>query len=244
MGGAAGRARLKACTTAAACWGRWRGSVLARPDGFASLRSGLRAFGFLCGLLAAALCVAVLKPGVIRDVNQAVQLRPYAFVIAAILVAGAMRSLVPTHSDGAGRGRSAAFSMAATVALLLGVLAMAAPIIDVRSSRDVALVARSAVGSGDRIYHYHAFFHDFTYYTGRPVGLVNYQDELELQFLSPAERADRFIDDAAFLKEWSGPGRVFAVAKIRDGAALFAQPGFRYHLVATGAHHYLFSNQP
>lgn len=224
--------------------GRWLGSVLVLDEGFGRLKAGLRVFGFLCGLIAAALCVVVLKPGIIRDPLQAAQLRPYAYALAALLCAGGLRALVPTSSEGVGRGRSAAVSVAATAALMIAVLSYAAPIIDQRSTRDIAQVARSVVRPGDRVYHYHAFFHDFTYYTGQPVGLVNYQDELELQFLDPKERARRFIDDAAFRKEWAGTGRVFAVARIRDAAALFADPDFHYHLVATGPHHYLFSNQP
>jgi hypothetical protein len=76
------------------------------------------------------------------------------------------------------------------------------------------------------------------------VGLVRYQDELELQFLDPAEKAARFVDDAEFMREWAGPGKVFAIARIRDTPELFSQPGFRYHIVAAGPGHYLFSNQP
>ncbi len=224
--------------------GRWLAGALAQADAFARLRTGLRIFGFLCGLIAAALCVAVLRPGVIRDAAQATDLRPYAFVIAALLCAGALRALIPTSASGSARGRAAAYCMAGTLALMLVVLALAAPIIDLRSTKDLALAARAVVKPGDRVYHYHAFFHDFTYYSGRQVGLVAYQDELELPFLDPAERARRFIDDAEFRREWAGPGRVFAVARIRDSAELLADPDFHYHIIAKGPHHYLFSNQP
>jgi hypothetical protein len=37
---------------------------------------------------------------------------------------------------------------------------------------------------------------------------------------------------------------VFAVARTGDAAKLFAEPGFHYRVLATGQHHYLFSNQP
>src|ERR1017187_4036913 len=55
--------------------GRWLAAVLPRPDAFARMRPGLRGFGLLCGLLAAGLCVAVLKPGLIREPAQATALR-------------------------------------------------------------------------------------------------------------------------------------------------------------------------
>ena len=221
--------------------GRWLAGALGRPDAFARMKVGLRAFGFLCGLLAAALCVAVLRPGLIRDPDQAHALAPYALVIAAILVMGGVRALVPRGDAG---GRGAAVAMTATLAFMVGVLTYAAPIIDQRSTKGLAAAAAGLARPGDRIYHYHGFFHDFTYYAGRPVGLVGYRDELELQFLDPAERKARFIDDGEFRREWAGPGRVFLAARIRDAAPLFADPSFHYHIVAAGPHHYLFSNQP
>ena len=131
-----------------------------------------------------------------------------------------------------------------TLVFLVGVLMFAVPLIDVRSTKDLALVARGVVKPGDRVYAYHAFFHDFTYYTGTTIGLARYTDELETQFLSPEERARRFIDDAEFRRQWEGPGRVFAVARKRETAELFADPAFHYHVVATGPYHMLFSNQP
>ncbi|HXQ82403.1 MAG TPA: glycosyltransferase family 39 protein [Opitutaceae bacterium] len=222
--------------------GRWLAAVVPQPDAFRRMRTGLRVFAFLCGLIAAALCVAVLKPGMIRDASQAAALRPYAFVLAAILVVGGIRALVPRAVTGPARG--AIVAMTATFVFVFGVLTFAMPIIDLRSSKDVAVPARGIIRPGDRVYGYHGFFHDFTYYTGDVVGLVSYRDELELQFLDPAELKARFIDDAEFRREWAGPGRVLAVARIRDAAALFADPGFRYHLLAAGQHHYLFSNQP
>jgi 4-amino-4-deoxy-L-arabinose transferase-like glycosyltransferase len=222
--------------------GRWLAATLPLQDAFARMRLGLRTFGFLCGLLAAGMCVAVLKPGLIREASQASELRPYAYVMAAILCVGGVRAMVPRPGEGAARG--AVIAMTATFVFLMGVLLLAMPIIDVRSSRDVAVAARAVVRPGEPVYCYHGFFHDFTYYSGNVAGLVNYSDELELQFLRPEQRKSRFIDDAEFRREWAGPGRVFAVARIRDAAELFTDPSFRYHVLAAGPHHYLLSNQP
>jgi hypothetical protein len=206
------------------------------------MKPGLRIFAFLCGLLAAGLCVAVLKPGLIRDPVSAAALKPYALIIAAVLCVGGWRALVPRGGPGSARG--AVITMTASFVFLIGIVLVALPDIDARSSKDVALLARALVKPGDRVYHFHGFFHDFTFYTGSVVGLVRYTDELELQFLDPAERKARFIDDDEFRAEWSGPGRVFAVARIRDTGELFADPGFHYFVVGKGQHHYLFSNQP
>ena len=221
--------------------------LLAAPDAFHQLRRGLRVFGFLCGLLAAALCVAVLKPGLIRDPAQAVALRPYAFIVSAILCVGGIRALVPRGAEGAARGRGAIVALTATVVFLFGILSIARPSIQSTfkpGTKDLAERARELVRPGDRVYHYHNYFQDFPYYSGGLVGLVSYRDELELQFLDAASLKDRFIDDAEFRREWAGPGRVFAVARTRDAGELLADPTLHVHVVATGEGHYLFSNQP
>lgn len=222
--------------------GGWIASALPGPGAFARMRVGLLSFGGLCCLLAAALAVAALKAGVIHDPVQADQVRPYALILAAFLLVGGLRTMVPRGGDESARG--ALVAMTVTLLSLFGVLLLARPLIDQRSSRDVALEARAVLQPGDRVFHYHGFFHDFTYYTGSLVGLVNYQDELELQFLDPAERAARFVDDAGFGRVWAGTGRVFLVARNRDTGGLFSDPSFHYHVVAVGQHYTLFSNQP
>ena len=221
--------------------GRWLAATLPAEDAFARMRPALRVFAFLCGLMAAALCFAVLKLGVIRDPVQASDLRPYAFVLAAVLCVGGIAALV---RRGAGAAQGAVAAMAGTLVVLIGILLFAMPVIDVKGTKDVALAARALIRPGDRVYAYHGFFHDFTYYSAGTVGLVHYTDELEVQFLDPAQKRARFIDDAEFRSEWAGPGRVFAVARVGDAAGLFADPGFHYHLLASDTRHYLFSNQP
>jgi 4-amino-4-deoxy-L-arabinose transferase-like glycosyltransferase len=224
--------------------GRWLAATLRSPDAFARMRGGLRVFGFLCGLLAAALCVVVLRPGLLHDPAQAAALRPYAFVLAAVLCIGGMRALVPRGGAQATQGRGAMIAMTTTLVFLFGILSAATPVIQRPGTKDLAEIARALIRPGDRVYHYHAFFHDFTYYSGRTVGLVGYRDELELQFLAPDELKARFIDDAEFRAEWAGPGRVFAMARIRDSEPLVYDPVLHFHIVASSPSHYLFSNQP
>ena len=68
-----------------------------------------------------------------------------------------------------------------------------------------------------------------------------------MQFLTPAERAARFIDDAELRRRWAGPGRVWVVVRKRDQAkpdSVFADQAFRYHLIAQTRAHSLLSNQP
>lgn len=222
--------------------GRWLAGVLAGPEPFVRLRPGLRVFGIICGVLAAGLIFVVLKPGILHDPAQAAALRPYSFVGAAILCVGGMRALVPR--DGSDAGRGALVAVTATIVFVMGVASFTIPAIDGRSTKEMALAAKSLLRPGDRAYYYHRFFQDFTYYSGHLAGLVHYTDELEVQFLSPAELNERFIDDAEFRREWEGPGRVFAVARVADTTKLFSDPAFHYYIVKGDPRFYLFSNQP
>jgi hypothetical protein len=77
--------------------------------------------------------------------------------------------------------------------------------------------------------------------------VVSYIDELEGQFLDPAERAARFIDDVELCRQWAGPTRVWLVVRKRDqkqANSVFNDATFRYHLIAETPAHSLLSNQP
>ena len=200
-----------------------------------------RVFSFGCGLLAAALVFAVLKPGVIREAGQAVLLRPYAYGMAAVLVLGGVAAPWAARVRGL---RAGLMTLVSTALGLYFLLTFAAPLIQRPGTKELAQQVAARIQPGDRVYHYHGFFHDFTFYARRTVGTVAYQDELELPFLDPTERPARFIDDAEFRRQWAGPARLFAVARRQDVGELFADPAFHYHLLGETRGHYLFSNQP
>ncbi len=220
--------------------GAWLARAAAENAG-GKLQAALRVFSFVCGLLAAALCFAVLKPGVIREPGQAELLRPYAFGMAAVLLLGGVAA------PWAARVRGLRAGLVTLVSTALGfylILTLATPHIQRPGTKELARQVETLIRPGDRVFHYHGFFHDFTFYARRTVGTVAYQDELELQFLDPAERAARFIDDTEFRRQWAGPARIFAVARRQDVVELFADRTFRYHLLGETRGHYLFSNQP
>ena len=208
------------------------------------LRFGFGVFAFGCGLLGAAVLAAVFRPGIIRHPAQMVALRPYGVALAAILLLGGIAApwAARVHS-----GRAGLRTVLATMLGFFAVAVLAAPHFQRAGTRELALVARQRIAPTERVYHYWAFFHDFVYYAERPVGLVNHTDELQVQFVSPAERAARFIDDAELRRQWAGPARIWLVARQRDMTqpqSVFADPAFRYHLIAESRAHSLVSNQP
>jgi hypothetical protein len=221
--------------------GRWLAG--SQPEGRLRLRGGLRIFGFAAGLLAVALVVVVLRPGLVHGMTgeQAHALRPAAFTLAAILVVGGILAPVLARS---GRPTAALGALAATIILFCSVLTFVAGSIQRPGTKDLALFVQAHAGPADRVLHYHEFFHDFPFYARRPVDVVGFKGELELEEDAAARASGRFLDDAAFRRLWRKPGRVFAVARKRDTRELFADPGFTYHLLAQSEDHYLFSNLP
>ena len=208
------------------------------------LRVELRVFAFLAGLLGAALLITVLKPGLIRDTEQAEAVRPYGLAMGAVLLVGGV--LAPWFGRRRGVLAGLGTVVVTIVAFYVGLL-LAAPGLNRPSTRDLAVVAREKIKPADAVFHYWGFFHDFVYYSGRAVGLVNHLDELEVQFLPPAELATRFIKEDELRRQWAGPGRVWLLVRKRDQQApqsVFADPAFRYHLIAETPAFSLVSNQP
>jgi 4-amino-4-deoxy-L-arabinose transferase-like glycosyltransferase len=212
-------------------------------EGAASLRGGLAVFSFMCGLLAAALCAVVMRPALVHGMSagQAEALRPFVFAMAAVLLLGGI--LAPWLARTRGP-RAALGTAAATLSLFCCVLTGVAADIQKPGTKELALLVKARAHPGDRVMHYHEFFHDFTFYAGRVVDVVAFKGELELEEDAAARASGRFLDDVTFRRLWTQPGRVFAVARKRDVKELFADPAFSYHLLGQTEDHYLFSNQP
>jgi len=222
--------------------GAWLAKVRAAGDP-ARLRLGLRVFSFVCGLLAVVLCMVVLRPTLVRGLEpaQALVLRPMAFTMAGALVAGGI--LAPWLARIRGVG-GALTTMVIAMMVFQTVLLFAAPVLNKPSSKALALIVKARVQPGDRVVHYHAFFHEFTFYAERVVDLVEYKDEIELEEDPAARASGRFIGEAEFRRRWASPVRLWVVARRRDVKELLADPAFRYHLLGQTEDHYLFSNQP
>jgi 4-amino-4-deoxy-L-arabinose transferase-like glycosyltransferase len=205
------------------------------------LRPGLWTFAGLCWALGLALPAAVLVPRILNDPDQAAALRVHGVVMGFILILGGIGVawVMRRHRLGA-----AFAAMAAVVLAFLSVLSLAGGKIQRAGTRGLAGVVRAEAKPEDRIYHFRGFFHDFVFYTGRFVGLVDYIDELEVQFLDDAERARRFISVAELGRQWKGEGRVWVVVRQRDAESLREAVGTAsYHLLATADGHYLVSNR-
>jgi 4-amino-4-deoxy-L-arabinose transferase-like glycosyltransferase len=234
--------------------GAWLANIAADS---ARLRSGFRVFSFVCGLLALALLVAVFRIGIIRDQEQALELRPFAVALAVILIVGGVAASWLAMVRGARTGFTA---MVATSVLFLAGVAWARPAIAKPGTKALALIVKAAARPGDRVMHYFDFFHDFTFYAGRTVELVAGDknaaklefSELEFKEDPAAVARGQLMSETKFHEVWAQPVRIFLVAKKNDvrlpradgKRPLLEDPTFHYHLLGETRDHYLISNQP
>jgi 4-amino-4-deoxy-L-arabinose transferase-like glycosyltransferase len=218
--------------------GAWLAREMERDD--ARLRGGIGVFSLVCGVLAIGL-IGVFQTDVIRHEEQAAALWPYACALAALLLAGGIAApwITKTH-----RPRAALAVVGATAVLFFGTLALAAPYLQRVGTTELAAIVRAQARPGDRIVHFHDFFHDFTFYTGRLVDVADGRTELELEEDAAARASGRFYDLDEFRRHWAGPERVWVVLRQRDLPELTADPAFRYHLLGQTRIHYLLSNRP
>lgn len=222
--------------------GAWLATAWRADDGAKRLRLGLGAFAFFCGLLGLALCAVVMRPELVRmSALQAGTLRIPAFVMAAVLVSGGV--VTPWLAKVRGV-RAAVVGLLATMALFFATLQFAAPNISKPGTKALAEIVTTKAKPGDRVLHYHEFFHDFTFYAQRVVDIVAFKGELELEEDAAARASGRFMDEKTFREFWAGSGRVWAVARKKDLKPLFGDATFRYHLIGETRDHLLFSNQP
>lgn len=221
--------------------GAWIVRALSERGWPERLRGGFGVFSFLCGLLAVALLVVALKSGVIRNAEQAELLKPYAFGLAGVLLAGGAAASWFAKLK---RLRLALSTMLVTALLMFGTLTFAAPYIQRVGTKELALIVRERAQPGDRVVHYREFFHDFTFYSERLVDLVGTRSELELEEDSAAQSSGRFYENEELRRFWASPQRVWLVTRKRDWPALTADPTFHYHLLGETRDHYLVSNRP
>lgn len=220
--------------------GAWVARVI-EEDARPRLRAAVWIFSVFAAVLGLGLAYAVLRPGIIRHPEQMAALRVDGLTCAVGLVAGVF---VVQWLWRRKNSLATVLAMAATATVLLFTLAHAQDAISRPGTRTLAAGFENKAQPGETIYHYAEYFHDFSFYAKREVGVVDNMGELGIA-IDPAARASgRFIKDAEFRRQWAEGGRIWAVARKKDTTKLFADPSFRYYLLGESRSHYLFSNQP
>ena len=220
--------------------GTWIARVI-QEDDRPRLKAGMWVFSVVTVALGLSLAYAMLRPGIIRNAAQLEALRADGLYSAFALIVGACAVHWLWRRKHA---LAVVLAMAGSVTVLLLSLADSQDKIARPGTRDLAYIYKTHGKPGDRVYHLGEYFHDFSFYARCEVGLVGNPGELELP-IDPAARASgRFIDETEFRRQWTEPGRIWAVARKSETVKLFADPSFRYYLLDESRSHYLFSNQP
>ncbi|MFI5335646.1 MAG: ArnT family glycosyltransferase [Opitutales bacterium] len=206
--------------------GAWLARTEQAPDGAARLRRAFWPVALTTALLAAALGVILLKPSLVRmDAGQAAQLHTPVFLMAAVLLCGGLLVQWLLRRFGL---RAALAGGVLTMALFFAGVIATAPELQKPGTKELAKLVVRRARPGDRVMHYHEFFHDFTFYAGRVVDVVNYKGELELEEDAAARASGRFLSEAEFRRLWNGPTRLWVVARQSDVKELFDDPAFRF----------------
>jgi 4-amino-4-deoxy-L-arabinose transferase-like glycosyltransferase len=253
--------------------GRWLAATVAENAG-ARLRNGLRVFTFLCGLLAVALCMVVTRPDLLKlDAVKALALQPPAFVMAAVLLLGGIFAPWFVRVRGPGAGLSAVvlmmgaffvtllfaaphISKPATKELALFVKTHAQPADRVFHCydyyQDFTFYAERLVGVVGSNRAELELIEDAA---ARTSGRFISDTELLAQWSQPGriflvvqERKIREVkaDYAKARLAWErrAQGAEGALLQSAPERPIFADPAFRYHLIAQTPVYYLLSNQP
>lgn len=200
----------------------------------------VRAFSLAAGLLGAALLVGTTQPRLVARLEHGSAVRQFAILAGMILVAGSAAAWLMLRN---GRGAEALRIMLLTSAGFFATLVLVSPGIARSSTRDLARVFLQEAGPKARVLHYKEFFHDFTYYAGRPVDVVDGIGELEVRLDPVAARSGRFIDDGEFARLWRSPGKLYVVARADAASAWLDQAGAGGRVLARSYNHVLFTNR-
>lgn len=220
--------------------GQWLAGII-KEDARPRLRVGLGIFATVATALALAIGYVVLNRGSARNTAQIDVLRGDGLCIALALLIGASLVLWSWRKKTA---LTTLMIMGGTALVMYLALAHSQDKISRPGTVDLAARFTAQAKPGDRIYHYREYFHDFSFYAQREVGVVGNAGEIELALDPEARASGRFINEIEFRQQWQGPGRIWAVARKRDTTELFADSSFHYYLLERNNSHYLFSNQP
>jgi 4-amino-4-deoxy-L-arabinose transferase-like glycosyltransferase len=208
-------------------------------DDVRSWRGPIAGSAAIVGLLGAAYILILTSPGTISAPHTVIALRPLVWPVAIALPAAALASwwLIRRNRPGV-----ALAALGAAGGLLYYTLVLAAPTIARSSTKDLAAIVVREADTDDLVFCYHEFFHDFTYYARRTVGLVGGESELELFLDADARRSGNFVTDAEFEKLWTGSRSIFLIARPEDLPKLRAKPGFRVRVLGEEPGHLLLTN--
>lgn len=218
--------------------GRYLAGLQTKPGSTTDWRRPLHFSLGMSAMLGMALIVVLLKPGIIRPGYLAL-LRPLVWPAAIALLGSAMAAWWLVRNQ---RPRHALGSLLGGTGLLYFAIILAAPVLAKPGTKSLAEIVAREAGAQDLIFHYHEYFHDFSYYARRTVGTVATQGELEVFLDAEAQRSGRFLGEDDLHGLWTGSQQIFLVTRRSELPELQKYPWFQTKLLGEEPGHLLLTN--
>ena len=141
------------------------------------------------------------------------------------------------------RLRWAFIALAMTSALFLTQVNAAAPRVDTRSVKQLALELKARLRPGDEVASYEEYYQDLPVYLERRITVVDWGGELN--FGNSVEDTKAWMTDGAtFWKRWQGPETMYVLTGIEDYEALKrSNPGLPLFPIARNDRNIVLSNR-
>lgn len=139
--------------------------------------------------------------------------------------------------------RLAFIAMAVFAALFLVEMNAAAPRIDTKSIKTLAVALKPLLKPGDEVASYQTYYQDLPVYLERRIITVDWKGELD--FGTEVEDTKAWMmDSAAFWKRWTGPETIYVLMEIKTYEAVRASnPRVKLHPIAQDKKNIVLSNR-
>jgi 4-amino-4-deoxy-L-arabinose transferase-like glycosyltransferase len=185
---------------------------------------GLTALGVLAAVLIVLFLIVMLRrPAVVPQAFA-----PYGFIIVAVLTTGIVLTRLLLRRDGR---KGAIAAVTGTAVLFLVITGSAAPHLDKRTIKPLALTLKPLLGPDDEVVAYRSYYQDLPVYLERRITVVDWTGEME--FGTTVEDTSAWmIDEAEFRKRWRGTNTVYLLTELKTYDILREQKDLRFYPLA------------
>jgi 4-amino-4-deoxy-L-arabinose transferase-like glycosyltransferase len=161
--------------------------------------AGLSALGVLVAVFVIVFLFLMLR----RPESVPPEVAPYGNAFAIVLLGGTVATIMAVRKAGS---RGAVAAIIGTAVLFLVIAGSAAPHLDKRTIKPLALTLKPRLGPGDEVVAYRTYYQDLPVYLERRITVVDWTGEMA--FGTTVEDTHTWmIDEAEFRKRWRDPSR-------------------------------------
>ncbi|MFA5072439.1 MAG: phospholipid carrier-dependent glycosyltransferase [Nitrospirota bacterium] len=206
---------------------------------FPGVRIGYLIFMIVSLLLAVGLLFLPYYASFSIDVGDMKKLGEWRIFLVVTLAVGGIISWYCAAQKGF---RWAFIAMTATAMIFLLQVNAAAPLVDMKSVKTIALPLKAKLKPGDEIVSYQTYYQDLPVYLERRITIVDWTGELE--FGTTVEDTSQWmINNAVFWKRWQGNSRMYMMTKIETYRDLKKNPPIPLFLLDQNQRNVLVTNK-